>query len=148
MAYNTRMDLRGIRQAGRRVFAALALLALLIPTARLAFACQVTPEGWSSVCCCAGQPAATCQAGDSCDAHLAGYHSGCCAVSLEFTDAVPAALNKAAMEAGSPQQPVAAIAVWPHFLPQTPSAGGVVWSSVPIAVSGRSLYLTTARLRI
>ncbi len=148
MAYNARMDLRGIRQAGRRVFAALAVLALLIPAARLAFACQVMPEGWGSVCCCAGQPAATCQAGDSCNAHLPGYHSGCCAISLQLTDAVPAAFNKAAMEPGSPQHPVAAITVWSHSFLHTPSAGGVVWSSVPIAVSGRSLYLATARLRI
>lgn len=148
MAYNRRMNLRGIRQVGRRVFAALALLALLMPTARLAFACQAMPQGWSSVCCCAGEPLATCQAGDSCDAQLAGYHSACCATSLQSTEAVPAAFSKAATEAGSPQHPVAAIAVWSHFVLQTPSAGGGVWSSVPIAVSGRSLYLTTARLRI
>ncbi|MGQ0657091.1 MAG: hypothetical protein ACT4NU_03195 [Chromatiales bacterium] len=127
--------------------AVVALAALLMPTARLAFACQEMFHGWSSVCCCAGEAAASCRAGRGCDAHLAGYQNGCCKVSLQSTDAVPSSLGKAATEPRSPEW-VAAI-LHSSLLPlQTPRVSGVSWVSVPIAVSGRSIYLTTARLRI
>ena len=149
MAYHKGMKLRGIRQAGRRIFAALALLALVMPAARLAFACQAMPEGWSGVCCCVGEIGATCQAGDGCDAHLAGYQSGCCDVSLQTAEVVPAAVfSKAALAPDSPQSPLAAIAVEFHSVLGTSPTRGVPRPSVPIALSGRFLYLTTARLRI
>lgn len=137
-----------MRKPSSRLLVPLAIFALLLPVARLAFHCQAMSEELRSVCCCTQEPAATCETGASCDTYVAGYQRSCCEVSLTPIRAVSALAYGAASDSASPKPPASGIPVSNFLALHASHAGAIERLSTPVDRSGRTIYLTTGRLRI